>query len=259
MVLKKRISVGLGLLLFFTLSGFGPPVLAAENDCAFDQEAAALFELQKNTEIGFSQKVDQELSLRQEILRKIVGCGIDEANDLKIELSKISSQDANIKRLKERFALELDQAINYYRINGSQIDELDLSESKALAKKFLDWRANNYQYTSGGVINLITWMGNQNFFKISESRFDQVAKAVRFVSLGDPESEIPSLIKESKMSLDEAKRLNNEAWQALRSYGPPDKALGLIKASLEQLSGMYEGFFKINEIITGIPKPESTE
>ena len=262
MNLKLKIGLGVGLFLvlgILALGVFTPDVLAQEKNCSFGQEAAALYELQKNTEIGFSLKTDKELVLRREILVKVVGCGIDEANNLKVELSKVSSQDPNIKRLKERFTLELDQAINYYKINGAEINELNLLESTALAKKFLDWRTNNYQYTSGGVINLITWIGNQNFFKVAESRFDQVSKAVRFVSLNDPESEIPSLIIESKLSLDGAKKLNDEAWQALKGYGPPGKALELIKASLEKLSGMYEGFFKINEIITGVPEPKDPE
>lgn len=257
--MKLNLRIFIGLVLFLGLGFLGSQAMAAETDCTFDKEAEALVALQKNTEIGFQEKTNQELSLRQEILIKIVSCGIDEANNLKAELATVPSQDPNIKKLKDRFSIELDQAVNYYKINGAEIEDLDLLQTKALAKKFLDWRANNFQYTSGGVMNLITWIGNQNFFKVSEHRFNQVAGAVRFVSLGDPESEIPALLKESKLSLDQAKKINDEAWQALKGYSPPEKAMGLIKDSLQKLSDMYAGFLKMNEIITGSSETEDEE
>lgn len=256
-----KISAGFGVVLLMGLGiVISPTRVGAEASCAFDLEAKELEAIDKNFELGYSEKLSQELEVRKTILRKIVGCGIDEANKLKEELEGIS-YNSGVEQLRNRFDLELDQAINYYKINGSGIDDLDLIESKNLARKFLDWRINNYRYTTGGVINLITWVSNQNFFKVAESRFGQVEKAMGIIDTAyDPENKIRLALGEARVSLDKAKNSNLEAKQMLKGYSPPEKTLELIKTSLELIREMYQGFFKISEIINNLrqaPAPET--
>jgi len=246
---KKIIFLSITLLL---VGAFPFNTIAAEDTavCNLTNKVAELNNLKNNNEIDYIEKRDAELELGKEVLLETINCAVQEAIDLKTELIKTSIKDRGLADLKTRLSADIDQAINYYRINQGGIRDLDSLGLKKLAQKILDWRTSNYNYIAGKVANLISWTNNQELFNVAENRFAQITKITD--NLESSTDKAKFTLREAENSLSEAKQINEQARTDLISFNAPEVSLDLIQKSLEKLSNVYNGFSALSEELNKI-------
>lgn len=222
--------------------------MAADNQCQFESDVQGLVEVQNNPNLSYPQNVQEELRLRKDILRKIVDCSVTEVQKLEDTTRNLPEPNNNVAFLKSKFLDRLGEAVDYYNLQKSKVDDVGLQGSKDLAKNLRTWRANTYAPLAADAGNLIVWVKNQDLFATADWRFRQITQTVNSLNLLDQE-DIRTYYNEAQQRLNQAKALNDDAGLSLGRTSSPDDTANKIKASLSALSDTYQTFFDLSTAV----------
>lgn len=257
MISKKIIILAVFALLLpatgkiFAAEGISPP---AQAGCGLNRSKLdELKSIQDNTDLDYAQRIRTELQTRKALLQETVGCSIKEAVAVKSNLSKSAADDPEAKTLEAQFTSRLDDAVNYYELQKSKIDDLGLQGSRDFARGFKDWRDGNYKPAAKLASDFIIWAQNQELMQAAQNRLNQIESAVNILKLVYNE-DIQNLWRSANRNFDEAREANLEAKLGLRASSPDD-ALNSIKSSLTALSKTYSSLFDLFSLINNSFKP----
>ena len=249
-------SVGLSPVVFagvvFLVLGLqGQAATPETGGCDLKEESAQLEALTKS-EADYIDTSRAELQIKKQILRKVVGCGVKETEDLTEKVGGITYNEPNIQRIKQRILKELMDAKNYYQVQGGGISDLDLVGSRNLSKKILEWRQSEYNSLSRKVVGFLALSKNQELINIAEKRIGQAERLIAAFKLYD-NKDLVRLAFESSNYFKLAKENGLKAEQAFSSsFYQPDESIGLIKNSLESLAIVYKNLFDFNATFRGL-------
>jgi len=214
------------------------------NQAEFDELAS----VQTNPSLDFLEEIRAELKIRRGLLLQTVLCAIKEADELRLNLNQAPTINPDAKQLQEKLGGQIEDALNYYKLQKSKINDLGIQGSKDFAKELRVWRESNYKPLSLRIFNFIIWSKNQDIIQTAQNRINQINRAVVFLRLIDNE-EIQNLFKDAETSFGEALSENQAALNSIREFGTPADSLGHIKTSLEGLALTYQKFFELSEAI----------
>lgn len=239
----------LGILVF--LLG-GNPVSAQTTvvGCDFTGYLKDLEAVKNSTSTDYIANIRSELSIRKDLLKKIIDCSISETETLQGDLNSLKPIDQESEKIQGKLISELDQAVSYYRTQAESIGNLGVLGSKNLAKKIIDWRSSNYAYLANRVRNFVTWTNNQDIVTMTDIRFNQIQRSIKVFNIKD--KDVDSIVVEAKLNLEAAKKLNEEAKESFWEFTPISDPLELIKGSLQSLALTYKNFLDLNESIKKI-------
>ena len=234
-------------------SNISSSIKIQKTGCYFQDYLDQLEALKKNDAIEYADSLKLELQIRQDLLKKIIECGIADAKDIQAKLKqlKLDENDNELLSIRDKYISDLNKAINYYQIQVGTINELSITGSKNLARKLLDWKSDNYNYTAGKANNLIAWVKNQELFSAAEKRYEQIQRVVSFFNLFGNKN-IMDAYRAAGAAIGEAKNFNEEAWKTFSDFTPPDGSVGLVKSSLSSLSVFYQEAFNFNDVFKKI-------
>lgn len=228
LLIKHRRSAGLSPVVFavaaFLVLGLQGQAATTETEgCDLKEESAQLEALTKS-EADYIDKSRAELQIKKQILKKVVGCGIKETEDLTEKVGGITYNEPNIQRLKQKIQRELASAKNYYQIQGGGISDLDLAGSRNLSKKILEWRQNEYNSLSKKVVGFLALSKSQELMNIAEKRIGQAERLIAAFKLYD-NKDLVRLAFESSNYFKLAKENGLKAEQAFSgSFYQPDES-----------------------------------
>jgi hypothetical protein len=221
------------------------PKVHAADTCSFNSESAALKKAQDTGALS----LNDELVLRKNFLKKVVGCAITETKDLQNKLQKAPSADADISRVKTQLDGQLNQAVSYYNLRAQEIGDLGIYGTVSLAQNIREWRKNVYVPLAQKVSNLFLWISNQTLFENADSRFRQVGQLVKdknLLVLVD----VQSIFDQAQISFHKAQVANDNAKRSLDTSVSSDDSLSLIMTSLSALSDTYAQFFNLSNAVS---------
>ncbi len=249
MIFSKKIPLAAAMISVAAFSFFLTNRTLAETSCNLTPEQ---FDQLKNLESSSApdnqEKIREELSLRKSLLKTVVDCAVNETENLKESFSTVKVSDEETKSLQNQFLPWFSDMLNYYDLQKGLIDDLGLRGSKEFAKNFQTWRAGNFKPTAILVANFILWSQNQELMQIAQNRLDQMKRGVEIFNLGLNE-EVRNGLADSEEEFKNAKSLNDEVKEKIRSYDSSDGTLDLIRSSLEALSSTYKKLFDLAEKI----------
>ena len=159
MTYRKFLSLGAIFALFFTIvpASF-QRVFAADSapSCNLSQDKFdAIKNIENDTSLAYLQKIKDELAIRKQLLTETVDCAISEAEYAKAGVDGISSKDLDVLKLRSQYSGQLNDAVDYYKLQESKISDLGLQGSKDFAANLAGWRASNYEPLAERANNLI--------------------------------------------------------------------------------------------------------
>lgn len=236
-------------LLLSRSSHFVRPVFASDDGiCKLNQGDFDKIESIKNDPaLDYFGEIKLELQLRKNLLKNVLRCAINDANDLRTATHKIRLNDQDAINLRSLFANQLDNVVSYYQTQESKIDDLGLQGSKDFAKNLELWRDGNYKQVAKMATNFLIWGKNQEIIETAQARVNQIGRSVTLLSLVYKE-DIGGLWREVDDNFSEAKKFNQQVKNDLR-FATPNDALATIKSSLDSLSKTYE---KLSELVNAI-------
>jgi len=251
---KKIVALGLFVALLAAATG----MVFAAKDTGLPAQAGCnlsrgkLDELkfvQENPDIDYVQRTTAELKIRKALLKEAAGCAIEEAAAIKSGLTKTEAREPEAESLKKQFLGRLEDALNYYELQKSKIEDLGLQGSRNFARELKEWRDGNYKPAAKLASNFIIWAQNQELLQSAQNRLDQIASTVSILKLVYNE-DIQNLWRGADQNFNEARKANQEAKLNLRA-SLPDEALNSIKSSLTALAKTYGNLF---DLFAGINK-----
>lgn len=232
------------LMLLFPLFSHAASL---SQECRFEAQLKNLEMAQKNAS---EKDTDSELTLRKSILAKVIDCASKDVETLNDMLSEMSARntDLELKEAYERFLNQLGEILSYYQSEKSNIEKLDLDESKAVAKNILERRSNRYFPLAEKIANFVMWEKNQELIKIAERRLSQIEQTLLALELTGNE-DIKILFQRGRTNFQYAQVSSRRARQMFLVANPPDDSLYLVRASLEALSETYRAFFDLSQAV----------
>lgn len=246
---KLLIFAAAAVVLGAGLGPAGSANAAVPEKCVFDSRLSALTEIQKNT--GALDAIRDELKLRRELLQDIIACSAEEARKLQSSVKEVSGQGAEIDRLRNLFAGQLEDFVKFYDLRFSRTGDLGLQGSKDLARELAEWRASVYAPLAAEAANLVIWSRNQVLFETATVRFNQITYTIKALKLWERE-EFQVLAGQTEGNLANAFRLNRESKEALLRRASPETSSNRIKGSLQALAETYQSFFDLSEAVKKI-------
>ncbi|MEK7195395.1 MAG: hypothetical protein AAB655_01735 [Patescibacteria group bacterium] len=253
----KTTKVAAAILIFIALGIGTIPTLGATSsdpaECGLKQEKfGELKSIRENPALDYAQATKQELELRKELLRETLGCITKEAADMKSKLDDVNTSDDAAKKIKVQLSRVIEDAIGYYGLQKTQIDNLGLQGSKDFSKNLLAWREGNYKPAAQLASNFIIWSENQNVFETASIRIDQVKRTVELLRVAkiDDYAKIQNLWTGIQGEFDGAARYNQRAEESILSFAPADESSELIKLSLRTLSDTYNKLFELMKTVS---------
>ena len=244
----RILAITLWFVVVFASAGALSP-RAADAPCTFNASLGALDAAQQNTTgINYLQVVREELRMRKSLLGNILDCSVQEAENLKGTLSGMQRSEGGIETTRTNLARALDSAMSYYASEKSTIGNLGIRGTQDAARAVRAWRATHYEPTAQGVVALLLWTKNQNLFQVAENRLAQIENTIKKLKLGDND-EVTSLVAKASDNLAEAKKLNQDARNALLHIDEGTEPLTVVKNSLDALSKTYQAFFDVSEAV----------
>src|SRR5277367_3607549 len=95
----------------------------------------ALKAIQSNPDLTQSQELSQELTLRRQLLTETITCATDEAQALQTALAATTSTTAIGQSIQSQLSGNIDDAINFYGIEGAKVSGAGVSATEAIAKE----------------------------------------------------------------------------------------------------------------------------
>lgn len=239
------------MMAFLFLGAYSRVVAAETGGCDLREESAQLEALEKS-EADYIERSRMELQLKKQILRKVVSCGVKEAEGLADKVGAVTYNELNIQRLKQKILTELASAKNYYQIQGGGIADLDLVGSRNLSRRILEWRQGDYNLLSKKVVGFLALSKNQELMSIAEKRIGQAERLIAAFKLYD-NKDLVKFALESSNYFKLAKDSGLKAEQTFsNSFYQSDESIGFIKNSLESLAVVYKNLFDFNATFRGL-------
>ncbi|KKW45315.1 MAG: hypothetical protein A3A43_03155 [Candidatus Liptonbacteria bacterium RIFCSPLOWO2_01_FULL_56_20] len=245
----RSLSIGLCAGLITLLGAYS--ARAAESECRFGEQLDALAAVQKTAAENSLEALRAELVLRKNILSSITDCGIRDAKNLLRGLNLVAVSEQSAAPLRDQFAARLNQAIEYYELQKSRLDDLGLQATKDTAKNMREWRRSIYTPLADRAGNFIIWTKNQALIRAAKNRLSQVNQTIQTLKLADYE-EVKNFWSDAERNVWDAERLNEDARSSLGRFDDPEVSLAIIKNSLQALSLTYQNFFDLSESVKQI-------
>jgi len=227
--------------------------LAAPNtdNCALTPaDFASLTAIQKNPDLTPTQELNQELTLRRQLLAQTITCATQDAQALQATLAAVSSTAANAPSIQSQLSGKINNAINFYTIESAKVGTAGVSATEAIAKEMLAWRATNYTPLEGDVNNFALWSANQALFATAQTRLTQTVQVVSFIeNAAAGNGDLDTALSTAQSSLATAQSENAAAGTAIGQAQLPDQTLGFIQQSLQSLANTYQKFSDLNGLI----------
>ncbi len=236
--------------LLLSLSLISTPAQAAQ-ECQFQDKIRELKAIKAASGDDYLASIRKELSLRKEILKSAILCITNDAENLRGKLKAVSSDDPDIKSIRESLGAQLQTTIDFYQSEKAKIDTFGIRSSEESAKSIKIWRASTYAPLAEESVNFLLWVKNQEILKTAQTRFDQIRATVKALKINEREEMVKGM-RDAEDNLEKANALHARAKDTFMSGGNPGTSLSLIKETLESLSGAYQNFFVISESATKI-------
>jgi hypothetical protein len=223
-------------------------VARAAGDCAISaDDLSAIQAIQSNTALSYLDEINQELSMRKQLLSKTITCAENDAQSLKLEVNGISVAAAD-KNIQSQLSGRIDDAVNYYNIELGKLNGSGIKGSEQIAEEVLSWRASTYAELASSADNFVLWTQNQNLFQIASARMAQITPMVSFLSQAN-NNDLARAFAAAQTSFNAAENENASVRSALAEFLSPNQTLIVIKQSLQSLADTYQKFFNVSEII----------
>jgi hypothetical protein len=202
--------------------------------------------------------IQAELTARKALLTTVITCAQTEAQSLQMGLTAIqASPDAAV--LQSQLSGKLTDAVNYYSIELTKVNDAGIAGTEAIAREVLSWRQGNYDPLSNQVANFILWEQNQDLFVKAGSRLGQMEGIVSFLEVAAQNNDLQNDLSAAQAFIQTANNENQSAKNALLQSAPSDESLGLIQQSLQSLADAYQKFSAMSTIAqTLLPMAPST-
>ena len=211
--------------------------------------------IQKDYSLEYSTEIKLELATRKELLRKVLACATEDATSLNANINKTKLDDPEAASLQSQLSNQLDNAINYYKTQGTKVDDLGIQGSKDFAVNLSQWREGNYKTIAQRANNFAIWSENRQIFKTAQTRANQISQSVTLLRLVY-DGNVQNQWVEADAQFTDAKKMDQKARGSMMSE-TPDVALISIKASLDSLAKTYEKMaLVINTINKELALPE---
>lgn len=245
-----RTTLAVTAAIFF-FGGAAPQAFSADPTCQFQDLFKKIEMIQSNLKLDYLERVKQELAVRKEILRGVIGCLIVETSNLQnklVELPLTEKNDPNLLKVRDRLSAALDQTVSFYNWKRAQIDDLGIQGTQSTARVIQEWKSTNYAVAYEETIAFMIWLKNQDLFTAAQVRLNQVEESVKKSKL-DQNPEIANLLQNTaKVNYATAILANNDALRNFTVGGDPEISLNFIRRSLQALTDMYANFSDIGEM-----------
>lgn len=226
-----------------------PAIIPVTEDCTFSaSDLTAIQAVENDPTLTPSQELTQELSLRRALLARTIACATDDAQTLQQSLNAIAT-DGETETIQAHISGEIDDAINFYNIEGGKVGTAGVSGTEAIAKEMIAWRAANYAPIEAQVNNLALWTSNQTLFQTAANRLTQTQHIVSFIESAVSNGQLQDDLSAAQSALQNAQNENVAAESAMQQLEPSDNSLALIQQSLQDLAAAYQSFSDLNGLI----------
>lgn len=245
----RRRGSCLFILSNIALIGLTPPTLAATPTPVTVDAFTACISKQDFTTFGTAQTLKDEISLRRNLLNKVIGCASSDAETLQKTLKNIKAQDAVSSAIQNQLDSKLSDAINFYNAESAKVGTAGISGTQNIAKEMLTWRAANYIPAENTVGNFALWSSNQALFTTAGNRLNQTQRIVSFIENVAPNPDLQNAMSAARESTESALAQNKIVGQLLINLQPPEESAAAIQQSLQSLADAYQKFSDLTNLI----------
>ncbi len=250
--MAKRIFLCLSVVFMAFASLATHTEAAGTSPCTLDSDKFdKLQSIENNFALDYSARIKMGLALRKELLTDTVQCAIQNAKDLQSNLSSVSIDDESIARLQTSALSQIANAISYYELQRSQINDLGLQGSYDFAASLEAWRKGNYNPLVQESQNLILWSHNQALLATAQNRMNQVGHMVSFVQIVGND-DIQNIWTDAQNNFNNALSFNQQAGNSLRNINDQSQTLDLMKSFLASLFITYQKLFDLSGVLNKI-------
>lgn len=232
-----------GMALIFT----GSFSTARAADCDISTPLANLQTVENDSSLSDHDRLVQELGIRKQILKDIVGCATQNASSLQNNLKYATTSNDVANHLQMQFANQLDNSLSYYNLKGSMIDNLGLQGTKDFSNDLETWREDSEIPLETQISAFLLWNQNQPIFAAAINRFAQINHVIASLDLSDDQNITKDLL-DAKNQLANAKGFNSQAENLVQNNDVQDTMLD-ITDSLNALKNVYEDFFLLSGLV----------
>ena len=211
-----------------------------------------------NIQAAAEQGLLAELDARRSLLSRVIACATDNAAGLQSALNGISLKglpaDAvpGAAAIQSQLSGRLGEAVTYYGLELQKVGSAGIAGTQAIARETLAYRSSAYEPLADNVSNFELWVSSQALFAAAENRLNGIANLVSFFEQAGPNNDLQNDLASAQALMQSAKSGNRDAENALRGSLPPGQTRALIQESLQSLSGTYQKFFDIANVIQSL-------
>lgn len=211
----KHFSTAIAVALAFTLLGSVGTVRAAETS-PVEKAIEGVKDKLDNLVTAKDEKSSDELALRISTLRKVIEFSVTEANDLKVKLIAMKTEEA-VELWKEATLDKIEAALAYYKEEKENLEDeehiLDLAGVKAAAESFKEWRAAHFLPVADMAQDFLLISQEEKAIETAEKRAAKIGEDVQKLKNARQKlakSLVPLLEKANNL-IEEAAELNTTA------------------------------------------------
>ncbi len=140
-----------------------------------------LINLKDNSDLTNAEKEKQEISIRQEALKKIIELSKLELDDLRKKLDVVEVTGNEQKELRKEFYDTLDLFATHYATSTEQVmqENLTLPAVKELAKQFKEWRDTYYTPQIQLLLNFLLVYNTVPVLSTADTRLEKIMSDLR--------------------------------------------------------------------------------
>lgn len=201
----------------------------------------------------------RELTIRRDLLKQTITCGIREVDALSDALSSSPVSDRRTADLKTSFRQSLADVRAHYEARTRDVDAATtIAATKSLARDLRTWRERTYLPLAFEADQFVGASRNTALIDAADARLSQLETIATTASLLTEQPDLKEHLVAARAAVAEARAQHDELFAAFQQTPrrTPAEILRITTEALSSLSDAYDAFLRASASITGAERPQ---